>query len=298
MSLTPRFWDTKKGLLLKAIVMSKWRTRKEIIEITKLTQHELNVIISELLELDLITEDIDDYSHDRSKYFIEDYDLYCEYRDYLQGKFDSKYLSKEYREEREQLREFSEKTEAIYNFIKDNGYENTIISKVIELSLRENVGYRLFSEHLFLEGDLLDRFSKDVIAYSRTKVLVVNPFVDQCSLSDKLKEACLQGKEVTLLTRSPDNERTEWVRASRSKYHNALHQSGVNIFYNNRIHSKVIVADDCLSIVSSLNFKIESSGGANLEAGIVTWEKNTLKSMMSYCDSLLKDFETKENPHV
>lgn len=135
-----------------------------------------------------------------------------------------------------------------------------------------------------------------MIDYSRTKIFVINPFVDQCSLSDKLKEACLQGKNVTLLTRSPDYERKEWVRTSRSKYHYVLYQSGIEILYNNRIHSKIILSDDLLSIVSSLNFKSESSSGKNLEAGIVTWEKGTIESLTTYFQSLLKDYETNKFP--
>jgi len=293
MSLKPRYWGTQKGEVLKAIVNSKWRTWKEIFEGSKLKQQELDRILSELIDSEIISEEENTYDRLRSNYWIEDYDLYCEYRDYLQGNYDSKYLSKEYREEKEKIRALNERNEAIYNYIIENEYENSVVKNVVYWSLREGIKYRVFSEHFFIEGDLLDRLCKDVIDNSKNKVLVVNPFVDQCSLSDKLREASLQGKEVTLLTRSPSSEYVARVRSSRRKYHDVLLQSGVKMMYNDRIHSKVIFSDNKLGIVSSLNFKSESSSGKNLESGIVTWQKNIIESLNTYVETLLNDYETK-----
>lgn len=252
MSLKPRYWGTKKGVVLKSIVNSKWRTRKEILEGSDLKQPELDQILSELIDAESISEDKDTYDHSRTKYWIEDYDLYWEYRDYLQDNYESKYLSKEYREEQERIMTLIEESDAIIDYIKKNGYENSVISKVIGWSLREKINYRLLSEHFFVEGDLLDRLCKDVIDYSKTKVLVVNPFVDRCSLSDMLKDACLQGKNVTLVTRSPSSEYSERVRTSRQIYHNGLIQNGVKMMYNDRVHSKIIFSDGILGIVSSM----------------------------------------------
>ena len=292
MVLKPRYWDTKNGEVLKAIVNSQWRTWDEIREASGLNQQELDQVLSELKNADIISEDENKFARGRSKYWIEDYDLYCEYRDYLQGNYDSKYLSKEYREEQEKNRAQREESDAIFTYIEENGYENTVIKYVIWWSLREGIKYRVFSEHFFIEGDLLDRLCKDVIDFSKNKVLVVNPFVDQCSLSDKLKDAGLQGKDVTLLTRSPLSESSARVRALRRKYHDALLQSGVKIFYNDRLHSKIIFSDNLLSIVSSMNFKSESSSGKNLEAGMVAWQKQTIESLNTYLEKLLADVET------
>lgn len=287
MSSKPRYWDTENGKVLKAIVTSEHRTRSEIRDITGFTDEKLNQILADLFISDLI-------SKTGSSYWIEDYDLFCEYRDYIKGNYDSKFLSKEYREEQEKIRALREESDAILTYIEENGYENTVIRNVIWWSLREGIKYRVFSEHFFIEGDLLDRLCKDVIDFSKTKILVINPFVDQCSLSDKLKDAGLQGKDVTLLTRSPLSESAARVRTLRKKYHDALHQSGVKIFYNDRLHSKIILSDDILGIVSSMNFKSESSSGKNLEAGMVAWQKQTIESLNNYVVKLLNDYETKE----
>jgi len=294
MSLKPRYWSTKQSEVFKAIVASKWRTWKEILECSELEQKELDQLLSELIESEIISEDKNTYDRSKSKYWIEDHDLYCEYRDYLQGYYDSKYLSKEYREEQDRIRALEKKSEAIFNYIEENGYENSVIRNVIWWSLRAGIKYDVFSEHFFIEGDLLDRLCKDVIDFSKTKVVVVNPFVDRCNLSDKLGDAGIQEKAVTLLTRSPSSESYSNVRSSRRKYHEVLIQNGVEMMYNDRIHSKIIISDNELGIVSSMNFKSESSSGKILEAGMVTWQKNTISSLNAYVENLLKDYETNE----
>ena len=75
MSLDPRFLGTKKGEFSKAIVNSKWRTRKEILEGSGLKQQELDQILSELIESGIISKDENTYDNSQSKYWIEDYDL-------------------------------------------------------------------------------------------------------------------------------------------------------------------------------------------------------------------------------
>jgi len=96
------------------------------------------------------------------------------------------------------------------------------------------------------------------------------------------------------LTRSPSSESYPNVRSSRRKYHGVLTQNCVKIMYNDRIHSKIIVSDNELGIVSSMNFKSESPSGKILEAGMVRWQKDTIASLNTYIENLLKDYETTE----
>lgn len=292
MSLKPRYWDTNKGEVLKAIVNSQWRTFIEIQELSKLSQYVLRQVLVELINDEKISEAGNDYSPEKSKYWIEDYDLYCEYRDYLAGNYDSKYLTKEYREETKRREANAKFSEMFFDYIEKNQYEKTIIKTIIWESLREGVKFKLLSEHFFVEGDLLDSLCKDVLDFSRKNVIVVNPFVDQCSLSDKLKDISGKGLDVTLLTRSPASEYSSRVRKLRKKYHDVLKKSGVKILYNDRIHSKIILSDGMLGIVSSMNFKSESSSGKNHEAGIITWEKQTIGLLSLNVENLLKDLET------
>jgi len=284
MSVKPRYWDTKKGQVLKAIVISEGRTWNEIQRITGYTEKEINQALTELFTQD-------DISKSGSSYWIEDYDLFCKYRDYIQGNNDSQNATKE-EQEAKKIDAIKTKLKEVIEYIRKNHFENMIIGKIIWWSLGSKIEYKHDSEHFFVEGDLLDRLCKDVIDSSTNKVVVVNPFVDRCSLSDKLKDASVKGRPVFLITRSPLSENSVRVRASRKEYHKALHQNGVNILYNNRIHSKIIVADDVLGIVSSMNFKSESSSGQNLEAGLVTWQKETIGSLNAYITKLMNEYES------
>jgi|GEM_PF-2650771 phosphatidylserine/phosphatidylglycerophosphate/cardiolipin synthase-like enzyme len=173
---------------------------------------------------------------------------------------------------------------------QNDGAQDSVIKRVIGWSNRKKLNYNVSSEHFFIEGDLLNRLCLNVFDYSKTEVVVVNPNVYPCSLSDKLKET--GDRTIKLITRSPSSEGKK--TASRQKYHEVLLKNGVRIFYNDRIHAKMILSDGKLGIVSSLNFKSKSSSGRNLEAGMTTWQIDAIESIKKYVDNLLNDDETEE----
>lgn len=65
------------------------------------------------------------------------------------------------------------------------------------------------------------------------------------------------------------------------------------MYYNDRIHSKIIIFDEICGIVSSMNFKSESSSGKNLESGLVSWQTNTMDSLRRYAKEIINDPETR-----
>ena len=278
----PRYWDSKKGKVLNAIFKSKNRTWNEIKEATKFSEKELRGILKELFDVDAL-------SKKGASYWIEDYDLWCEYRDYQETSLES--LKKQ--ELRTQLNALKVKWNPIIEYLKEHHPGKSIISNILSWTMTQDISFNPQSEHFFIEGDRLDQISKIAIDQAHEGAVVVNPFVDQCSLSDKLKNACMTGKKITLITRSPASEGYSKVRKQRKAYHEALDQSGVNLFYNDRIHSKILMLDRKCGIVSSMNFKSESSSGKNHEAGLVTWQTNTIQSLNDYVDKLRTDFETK-----
>jgi hypothetical protein len=282
MSSKPRYWDTKKGKVLNAIFKSKNRTWIEIQEATKYSEKELRGILKELFE-------VDEISKKGSSYWIEDYDLWCEYRDYQESSMESV----EKQELRIQLTAFKAKWNPIIEYLKEKHPGKTIITNILSWTMTQNISFDPRAEHFFVEGDLLDQISKTAIDQAHEGIVIVNPFVDQCSLSDKLKTVSMSGKNITLITRSPASEGYLKVRKQRKAYHMALNQSGVTIFYNDRIHSKILLVDKKCGIVSSMNFKSESSSGKNLEAGLITWQKDTIQSLINYVTTLRNDFETK-----
>jgi len=131
--------------------------------------------------------------------------------------------------------------------------------------------------HFFLEDKLLDELSEKLIEHANVDVLVTNPYVERCHLSNTLTSAIAKGTRVRLVTRSPTSERYHQIM--RQKYHSKLKEEGVSITYDDSVHAKLIVVDRAVATVSSMNFVVSSSGGASYEAGLVTVERNVVQSV-------------------
>lgn len=282
MSSQPRYWDTNKGKVLYAIYKSQNRTFPELLTITNFQDLELRLVLKELFDEELISKNGDSY-------WIEDYELYCEYRDYdnlikIEAPMNQKKDA--------QNETLQEKWAPIKKYLEEKQNSPKIVKEILAWTILQSINFDPWSEHFFVNGDLLDQISKGIIEQSQSSVMIINPFVDQCSLSDRQKNINTDGKEVRLLTRSPRCENYNKTRRTRKLYHDALMRSGVKILYNDRIHSKIILGDELCGVVSSMNFKSESSSGKNLEAGLVTWQKDTITSLKEYATDLMRDTET------
>lgn len=75
MSKVPGYWDTNKGKVLRSIFLSSERTWPELQKYSGLDEDSLNDTLRQLFQESII-------SKSGSSYWIEDYELYCEYRDY------------------------------------------------------------------------------------------------------------------------------------------------------------------------------------------------------------------------
>lgn len=247
---------------------------------------ELNQALLELIDLDKL-------SKSGERYWIEDYDLYKEYAEY-----DSQIIESSSPDKSKGLNalkpEARESLDNFLNYCKANPRiaKAPVMQPVLVLSLG-SMDFNYSSEHFFLEGDSLDRLSKDLISFSEKRVIVVNPFVDKCSLSDKLKGACAANLEVVLVTRSPSSENTRQGREQKTAYHDALKQSGVQIYYNDYVHGKLLVVDGLVALVSSMNFISSSSGGRSWEVGVVTWQEGTVNSIAKSIQNIIDAPETR-----
>jgi phosphatidylserine/phosphatidylglycerophosphate/cardiolipin synthase-like enzyme len=284
LSAAPSYWGSWKGKVLKAIAIDGSRTWREIRISTGLESDELNRALKELFDLDKLSKSGD-------KYWIEDYELYREYVEY--GSQISGSSSPAESNMPIIKPEGRKKIQKYLDYMNENSKraKGSIIGHV---ALRgfQNEGFDPYSEHFFIEGDALDRLSKDVIENSKKRVVVVNPYVDKCSLSDKLRDVC-SSREVFLITRSPDLERAGHGREQKRAYHRGLTQSGVQIFYNDYVHAKLLVVDDVVALVSSMNFISSSSGGKSWEAGLVTWKEGTVNSIAKSIQNIMGAPETR-----
>lgn len=146
--------------------------------------------------------------------------------------------------------------------------------------------FSLEHEHFFLEGRHLDDFSKELISHAKSEVLVVNPFIQECDLSNTLREVKKKGIEVQIITRPPYDKHPEYLR-SKEEYHAVLKQDGVTLIYKKKVHAKLLVVDRAVAIASSMNFNPNSSAGVSWEAGLISTDPNVVKSMVQSALSAL-----------
>lgn len=256
----PRFWGTWKGQVIYAIAWDGANTLDDLKEKTDLSEDSLNDTISQMFDLELMEIKNGNYR--------VSFDLWLEY---IKSDF-----VKEYNET-----SFStEKKKALFNWIE-------------QWKTIKDLKFTTDAKHFFLEGRYLDELSKDLITKADSEVLVVNPFVNKCALSDTLKESASRGTRVKLLTRPPEDKTLEYRRA-KEEYHSTLKLAGVEIRYDRTVHAKIITIDRAVAISSSMNFYCGSSGGKCWEAGIVTLEQTVVEPIISKILKIFEKYESKE----
>ncbi len=268
----PPFYGSWKGRVLEAIALENIRDWNGILEYTQLYPENLNKALSELYNLDVITR------KDDGLYWIKDIVLYHQYLEYFESP-DDEYKSPliEHEEPKEiALEKALPKDENIANF-------------VVKWRAFKNLSFSLDARHFFLEGTYLDDLSKDLIRQAKKEVLLVNPFLEECHLSNTLVDAVANKAEVTVVTRSPSDNRPD-VLKEKQEYHETLKKEGITINYDRRIHAKLLVVDQQIAVISSMNFYSYSSGGSSWEAGMISIDEPIVNSVHSTIHQLLKKF--------
>ncbi len=245
MDKEPRYWGSWKGRVVKAIAIDGARTWTEIRDRTGLSPKSLNRVLSEMYDAKMLEKQGD------SEYKVV-YELYKEYRTFF-----------EKQESKEQPKPVT----------ISEGEQKYLIGWIDDWKKVKRLDISLKPEHFFLEGRFLDDFSKEIIANSKREVLVVNPYVDKCDLSDTLRNAADNGISVLLITRPPDEEKID--------YHKTLIDAGIKIYHNKSTHAKIVVVDRAVAAVSSMNFYAASSGGKSWEAGLISIEETVVESVVN-----------------
>jgi phosphatidylserine/phosphatidylglycerophosphate/cardiolipin synthase-like enzyme len=248
----------------------KWN---ELLELTGLDSEALRKALAELFNYEQI-EKIKD-----GEYKVC-HELYEEYSEFLK---------------KQNVPDEPKVSKAIRSFPKKSfdNRKNDLINWINQWKGVEKIDISPEHGHFFLEGRHLDAFSKGLIADAKREVLVVNPFIEKCDLSDTLREARKQGLEVKVLTRPPD-DKNEQYRQKRMKYHSTLKDEGIKLFYNQETHAKLIVVDRSAAVASSMNFYSGSSAGKSWEAGLISIEDTVVTSVVNAILELLKKPESKE----
>ncbi len=126
--------------------------------------------------------------------------------------------------------------------------------------------------HFFLEGHYLDSFTKFIINQAFKTIIIVNPFIDRSTPTQLLVKARREGRTVALVTRPPTG-------SYYMKLHQWLKETGITILYYKDIHAKIVLVDDSVAVVSSMNFIKNATSGASWEAGMVSVDKDTVDSV-------------------
>src|SRR3990172_907821 len=167
----PPFYNSWKGRVLEAIALENIRDWRGIQEYTQLTRENLNAAISELYRLDIIERKED------GAYWIKDIEVFHLYRDYFE----------DIDEYKAPLLQHEEQNEIVLE--KALPKDDNIANFVVKWRAFKNLSFSLDARHFFLEGTYLDDLSKDLIRQARKEVLLVNPFLEECHLSNTLVDA-------------------------------------------------------------------------------------------------------------
>jgi hypothetical protein len=239
-----------QGLVIRAIVQnSKPITWKEIKRATGLSKRALNFALAELIQSEDIHK-IESNTNAESKYKVsaKRFQIYSEF--------------------------YNPKTE--------------LIKWITQWKDIRNLDFSIQHEHFFLEGRHLDDFSKELISRAKFDVLIANPFIQNCDLSNTLIEASRNGIDVQVITRPPESKLSEYLER-KQEYHSKFMDERISLFYEPKVHVKLIVVDRAIAIISSMNFYAESSAGASWEAGLVSIDHKVVNSIANSFYKVLAD---------
>jgi phosphatidylserine/phosphatidylglycerophosphate/cardiolipin synthase-like enzyme len=108
---------------------------------------------------------------------------------------------------------------------------------------------------------------------------VVNPFIQNCDLSNTLRDAKQRGINVQIITRPPYDRRPEGLKRKQD-YHAQLKRDNIPLLYEEKVHAKLLVVDRAAAVVSSMNYYPESSAGVSWEAGLVSTDIDVIESII------------------
>ena len=258
--------------MIEAIVNNGILDWKGLLNFTELSPKSLNKAIAELRQSGILTETNGQYKVSR--------EIYKEYKAFLVNQGPTT---------EDKIVETATRTikgigGIISASLSSYGKQKDINSWVNQWKEVNNLNIPIESNHFFLVDTHLDSISKGIIQNAKNEILIVNPYVEECSLSNSISEAKQKGVKVKLITR-PLNQYDRNYNEKR-EYHEDLKHSGINLTYNKKVHAKLIVVDSKVAVISSMNFILTSSGGKSWEAGVVSMEERVIKSIMDSIASL------------
>jgi len=263
----PKYWDTVKGEILNAMTAFTWDAYSwgdvESVDVYVLTQMLPLPEAEILVNLRELVRDGDVIREDERWYQVRP-ELLKEYAEYIEYLMVTEIDTERFDEIKVLPRDISNISLWTDGWLKIHKPDIT-----------------LEKSHFYLEGYLLDAYVKFLITKAKETIIVVNPFLDMITPTKLLIEATRNNRRVVLVTRPPD-------KSSTRHYHKELSDSGVTVLYYRNLHAKIMLFDDEIAIVSSMNLLVGATAGFSWEAGIITLDKKTVE--------MIKDSITNLNP--
>jgi phosphatidylserine/phosphatidylglycerophosphate/cardiolipin synthase-like enzyme len=271
---TPRFYEKWEGQIIKLIIINDGPVFFDtLLQKTGLTAYALRDALHNLFFCNIIAKD-----EGNNSYNLIDEGIRNEWKSFLKGPSTEESAPKE--KPHHNLPE--EKNDDPPTPKGGNGF----IKWIEQWQEIRNLSLPLENKHFFLEGEYLDELSRVLIGQAQEEILVTNPYIDSCHLTKELLHASEKKIKVKVVSRKPtlDDE-------TKRKCQSEMLKAGMFIHYDSQIHSKLIVIDGKVAIVSSMNFYSQSSGGFTKEAGIVSLDEKVVKSVADYISNLLEKIE-------
>ncbi len=119
----------------------------------------------------------------------------------------------------------------------------------------------------------------ELINNATERLWISNPYlVPPQSIVDALMVAAIRGVDVRILV--PEKSDNPFVSLTAELYIDRLVRNGVKVFKYNEgmLHNKILLADECMALVGSVNFDYRSMY-INFENGIATCDETFLKDL-------------------
>jgi phosphatidylserine/phosphatidylglycerophosphate/cardiolipin synthase-like enzyme len=273
----PKYWGTWEGAIVKVLVEheNEFINFKILEAKTGLTPNGLKKALPKLYNEKIIQKD-------GERYILIDDNIKIEWKKFLETNPAKEAEPKTLVEKSVQAKKQVIEKEPLK-------IENELIQWLTKWVTDKPINITLDSKHFFLEGMRLEEFTRDVIGKSKDEILVTNPYLDSCYLTTALQEARERRVNVRIVSRRPTKDKND---ISKLECHATMRKKGVTIHYINTIHSKIIVIDRKITIISSMNLYSGSAGGGVLEAGVVSFENKVVESATKYITELLEKTES------
>jgi phosphatidylserine/phosphatidylglycerophosphate/cardiolipin synthase-like enzyme len=179
-------------------------------------------------------------------------------------------------------------------------YQNFIASSVVEKEeisaqsedwvtrwfQHEGLNPKSLPNHFYLSSERLLSFSQDLIKNTRDNLYVVNPFLEKIDVIRNIQALTKNGVDVHFITRKVNEFKHLEICRNLAK-------ANVHVYKYPGIHAKMLIADEKVAIVSSMNITAPSTAGKSWEAGIATFDLRMIGTIMVDIKNLIE--ECKQN---